>query len=63
MTAAYAFTLFRSRRLDERQDEHRLELAADLLVTGPWRSSAVVALTLGDLPTHVLSHVDVSWRF
>jgi hypothetical protein len=59
----YAFSTFRARRLDERQDEHRVSLGADLLTRGPWRLSLRGFVAEGHLPGQYGFTSQLVWRF
>lgn len=59
----YAFSTFRARRLDERQDEHRISLGADLLTRGPWRLHLGGFVAEGHLPGQYGFSSQLVWRF
>ncbi len=59
----YGFTTFRSRLLDERQDEHRVDAGLDLLVVGPWRVHLRGTYAFGTLPSQVGIVSQLVWRF
>lgn len=59
----YAFSTFRARRLDERQDEHRVSLGADLLTRGPWRVHLGGFMARGHLPGQYGLSSQLVWRF
>lgn len=59
----YGFTTFRSRLLDERQDEHRIDAGLDLLVVGPWRVHVRGTYAFGTLPGQVGMVGQLVWRF
>lgn len=59
----YAFSTFHARRLDERQDEHRISLGADVLTGGPWRFHFRGFVADGHLPGQYGFSSQVVWRF
>jgi hypothetical protein len=59
----YAFSTFRARRLDERQDEHRISLGADILTRGPWRIHFRGFVAEGHLPGQYGLSSQLVWRF
>lgn len=59
----YGFATFRSRLLDERQDEHRLDAGLDLLLTGPWRLHVRGSYAFGSQPSQVGILSQIIWRF
>lgn len=61
--AGYSFTTFQARRLDERQDEHRVSLGADLLMAGPWRLGVRGEYALGTLASQLSVLAQLGWRF
>ncbi|MCC6624943.1 MAG: hypothetical protein IT385_27095 [Deltaproteobacteria bacterium] len=59
----YAFSTFQSRLLDERQDEHRVTLAADITPRAPWRVHLGGFLARGHLPGQIGLMAQLAWRF
>lgn len=59
----YSFATFQSRLLDERQDEHRLDLAFDLFAAGPWRVDLRTSYAFGTEPGQLAFSSLLAWRF
>jgi hypothetical protein len=59
----YGFATFRSRLLDERQDEHRLDAGFDVLAAGPWRVHLRGTYAFGTLPSQLGMLAQLAWRF
>jgi len=59
----YGFATFRSRLLDERQDEHRVDAGFDLLAAGPWRVHVRATYAFGTMPSQLGFVTQLAWRF
>lgn len=59
----YGFATFRSRLLDERQDEHRFDAGFDLVAAGPWRVHVRATYAFGTLPGQLGVFTQLAWRF
>ncbi len=59
----YGFSTFESRLLGDREDEHRFDARADLLLPGPWRAGLLTSVGVGDQPTRANLAATLSWSF
>jgi len=63
LALGYGFATFRSRLLDERQDEHRIDAGVDLLLAGPWRINLRGSFAFGTQASQVAIMGQLAWRF
>lgn len=63
LALGYGFATFRSRLLDERQDEHRVDAGFDLVAAGPWRVHLRATYAFGTMPSQLGLVTQLAWRF